>query len=229
MLDFPAPKTMAKALRGALAEREIFVSHGQCLDLVAKQLGFADWNVLSARLETVMDPGALILPKGWATCGRFASGHFRVGATADLPGVGMAEAVEGAAIPADAFAGLMQSISAQAYLGKRLRLSAELKGRDAGAGTIWLRIDAPGHGRTLGFDNMMMRDEDGPVSGHTDWTERSIVLDVPEEAESIYFGFFLKAPGAVWARGFRLETVGEDVPVTGGRGLPPGPTNLDFQ
>ena len=49
MSDFPAPKTMAKALRGALAERDIALSHAQCLDLVARQLGFADWNVLAAR------------------------------------------------------------------------------------------------------------------------------------------------------------------------------------
>jgi hypothetical protein len=33
-------KTMAKSLRAALAERNIALSHGECLEIVARQFGF---------------------------------------------------------------------------------------------------------------------------------------------------------------------------------------------
>lgn len=229
MLDFPAPKTMAKALRGALAERDIALSHAQCLDLVARQFGLTDWNVLAARLERTGSRETLAMPSGWIRCGTFDPDQFRVGLAPDVPGAALAEATVENGIPASAFAGLMQSISAEAYRGKRVRLTAELKGRGAGAGTIWLRVDPGDGGRPLAFDNMMSREDDGPVSGTTDWTGRSIVLDVADSAASLHFGFFLKAPGAVLARGFRLEEVGEDVPVTNDKRLPPGPINLGFQ
>lgn len=45
-------KAMAKSLRDALAHRNLTLSHSECLEIVAGQLGFADWNTLSARLTT---------------------------------------------------------------------------------------------------------------------------------------------------------------------------------
>jgi ATP-dependent Lon protease len=45
-------KAMAKALRAALEERHVALSHGECLEIVARQLGFADWNTLSAQQAT---------------------------------------------------------------------------------------------------------------------------------------------------------------------------------
>ncbi|WMT91507.1 glyoxalase superfamily protein [Pelagibacterium sp. H642] len=229
MSDFPAPKTMAKSLRSALADQDIFISHGQSLEVVARQLGYANWNVLSARMDASEAPAiALGMPAGWVPCGRYSGKHFRTGIDPDMRGVAVAEAIAKRGIPGDSFAGLMQSISAEAYRGKRLQLSAQLKVREAGVGTIWMRIDPVAGRRSLGFDNMMRRKSKGALSGDSDWTERAIVLDVPEEAYSIHFGFFLQAPGIVWARDFRLEAVAEDVPVTGDRDLPSGPTNLNL-
>jgi hypothetical protein len=43
-------KTMAKSLRDALAERNVSLSHSTCLEIVARQFGFADWNTLTAKL-----------------------------------------------------------------------------------------------------------------------------------------------------------------------------------
>lgn len=229
MLDIPAPKTMAKSLRSALAERGVTLSHGQCLDLVANQLGLPDWNVLSARTAGTLPLSDLPIPSGWSSCGRFAPDQFRVGRAPDVPGASLAEAIVASGIPSDAFAGLMQSFSAEAYRGKRIRLTAELKARGAGAGTIWLRVDPMVGAGPLAFDNMMDRKEHGPISGTTDWTERSVVLDVANDAASLHFGFFLKAPGSVLARAFRIETVDQTVSVTNGKPLPPGPVNLGFQ
>lgn len=45
------PKAMAKSLRGCLAARSVSLSHSECLEIVAKQFGFADWNTLSAKLD----------------------------------------------------------------------------------------------------------------------------------------------------------------------------------
>jgi hypothetical protein len=43
-------KTMAKSLRDSLEGRNISLSHSTCLEIVARQFGFADWNTLSAKL-----------------------------------------------------------------------------------------------------------------------------------------------------------------------------------
>lgn len=45
-------KTMAKRLRTALAAREISVQHAMALELVAEELGFADWNTAAAKLPS---------------------------------------------------------------------------------------------------------------------------------------------------------------------------------
>lgn len=44
-------KAMAKAMREALAESNIHVPHSRALEIVARQFGFASWNVLSAKIE----------------------------------------------------------------------------------------------------------------------------------------------------------------------------------
>lgn len=51
MRTYKDAKTMAKTLRGSLAARGISLSHSKCLEIVAKQFGFADWNTLSARFD----------------------------------------------------------------------------------------------------------------------------------------------------------------------------------
>jgi hypothetical protein len=44
-------KTMAKTLRDSLVGRNVSLSHSTCLEIVAQQFGFADWNTLSAKLS----------------------------------------------------------------------------------------------------------------------------------------------------------------------------------
>ena len=47
-------KSMATALRKALAERHVDLSHSACLEIVARQFGFSDWNVLKAACDGEM-------------------------------------------------------------------------------------------------------------------------------------------------------------------------------
>ena len=51
MRDFRDAKTMAKALRQALASRDISLTHSETLEIVARQFGFDQWNILSAKLD----------------------------------------------------------------------------------------------------------------------------------------------------------------------------------
>ncbi|KQV20777.1 glyoxalase [Rhizobium sp. Root1203] len=51
MRDFRDAKLMAKTLRQALASRDVALTHSEALELVARQFGFDQRNILSARLE----------------------------------------------------------------------------------------------------------------------------------------------------------------------------------
>lgn len=55
MRSFHDAKAMAKTLRQALADRNVELSHSETLEIVARQFGLDDWNVLAARIagETV--------------------------------------------------------------------------------------------------------------------------------------------------------------------------------
>ena len=50
MRTFLDAKAMAKALRDALKDRQVDISHSDGLEFVAKQFGFADWNILAAKI-----------------------------------------------------------------------------------------------------------------------------------------------------------------------------------
>lgn len=50
MRDFRDAKSMAKALRAAMAERNLELSHSETLEIVARQFGFDDWNILAAEI-----------------------------------------------------------------------------------------------------------------------------------------------------------------------------------
>ncbi len=128
----------------------------------------------------------------------------------------------------EGFGGMMQMCDAQSHLGKRLRLSAWMKTENAndGGAHLWFRIDAKEGGATLGFDNMDGR----PAKGTTEWTNYSIVLDVPANAGALAFGFFIDGTGHAWVSGVKLEEVGRDVPTTGApeKKWPIAPVNLNF-
>jgi len=138
---------------------------------------------------------------------------------------------------------LSQPVRADNYRGKRVRLSAWVKGR-ALVGPIaglWMRVD--GAGVVTAYDNMQDRAE----SGTTDWHQVSIVLDVPVDALGIVIGAMRQGGGTLFIDDMKLETVGESVPSTNMFDAPvansidpattmaiyfnaaAGPTNADFE
>jgi hypothetical protein len=61
MRTYKDAKAMAKSLRESLAARSVLLSHSECLETVAKQFGFADWNTLSAKVD--VESGHLARPE----------------------------------------------------------------------------------------------------------------------------------------------------------------------
>jgi len=57
MRTYQDAKTMAKSLRASLATRGTALSHSECLEIVAQQFGFAEWNILAAKLATESPDG----------------------------------------------------------------------------------------------------------------------------------------------------------------------------
>lgn len=128
-----------------------------------------------------------------------------------------------------AFGGMMQTTSAEAYLNKRVKLTGWVKTEDANeGGHLWIRVDGQKSGEALGFDNMNSR----APKGTKDWQEYSAVLDVPSEASTINYGFFVQGSGKMWVNGLTIQPVGPEVPSTNmlkqQPNLPKAPVNLGF-
>ena len=51
MRDYRDAKAMAQTLRGGLKAQSIVITHSGALELVARMLGFKDWQVLAARID----------------------------------------------------------------------------------------------------------------------------------------------------------------------------------
>ncbi len=63
MRDHRDAKFMAKTLREALAAREVTLSHSEALEIVARQFGLANWNILSAKLGEAPAEGGIVLER----------------------------------------------------------------------------------------------------------------------------------------------------------------------
>lgn len=243
MRTYRDAKRMARNLASSLREKNFDVSHGESLDIVARQFGLSDWNTLSARLKQaeMSDARRTQALQAWDFVGgpkdefdhgvdRNARGDGRRAAVIRRLGPGFGRLTK----PAQAFGTLAQTVSAVPYHGQRLEISADLATELVSHGaTVWARVDkAAGH--VLAFDNL----KDHPCGwlfGDNGWTRRSVVLDVPTQGVTLQFGFFLKGAGAVWAAGFGLKVVGTDIALTSQPSDPEQyeagwikPENLDF-
>ena len=87
MPDFPDAKAMAAILRRELSGKQIGLAHSECLELVAKQHGFRDWNTFAAAVAGPVEATRLVvpvsdlkpLPAGWEVIGRKVKTWFDVG------------------------------------------------------------------------------------------------------------------------------------------------------
>jgi hypothetical protein len=161
-------------------------------------------------------------PKGWWAA---PSEEYTVGVE-EGPEAGKPAAYVEAVAPAPSrFFALNQTLSADDYRSKRVRLKGQIKTKDVEkwAG-FWLRADD--EKKIVAFDNMQQRG----ITGTTDWRAAEIVLDIPAEAEKLTFGLILDGKGKAWMRDMTFEVVDASVPVTAPAraDLPRAPVNLDF-
>lgn len=158
------------------------------------------------------------LPAQWQVTGKDAKKY--------SAGVDQADGVKGAkfltnvADDDQAWAALTQGISPQNYAGQRVRFRARVRTQDIGnwAG-LWMRVDSQSR-NGVSFYNSQNR----PIKGTTDWQERSVVLDVPQDATAIVFGVIGAGKGTVWIDQLALDTVGQNVPVDSFESERPLPT-----
>ena len=165
------------------------------------------------------------VPRGWSLAGTKAA-QYEVGLDAGQVYDGHASAFLKSKTPnVDGFGTLMQSVRAERYKGKRVRLSGLVKSQEvvSWAG-LWMRVD---QGKdVIAIDNM----QDRAIKGTTNWKRYEVVLDVPQDSTAISFGILLDGAGEVWLSSTKFVVVGTDIPVTdaGNKKIPDKPTNLEF-
>jgi len=201
---------------------------------------FADKGLKEELIQGEISPE---IPAGWRLYGPVdgrPAYDFYGGTDSEIKrGGSYAATFLGIEVSRDDEARLTQRFLSARYNGKRVRFSGYVKTHMVSewAG-LWMRIDTPSK-QSYAFDDM----EDRPVSGTTDWTRLEIVLDVPDNALTVYMGLHMFGRGQVWLDDCKFEIVGDDVPVTnqdrllGGYKrrysvpdfLPETPVNLDFE
>jgi hypothetical protein len=168
------------------------------------------------------------IPKGWFRAGSRPN-DYEMSVDRSVFHSGKASAcLKSIVSEAPGFGTLMQEFKADAFRGKRIRLSGYVRSKDVtGWAGLWMRVDGS-QKEMLAFDNMQNRS----IKGTTDWTRYEIVLDVPDQAQEIAFGLLLDGQGQAWMDDLKFEAVGKDVPTTGEK-LPEkvltAPTNLNFE
>ncbi|CAN5143624.1 hypothetical protein BH09PAT2_BH09PAT2_08220 [soil metagenome] len=165
-------------------------------------------------------------PTGWHLSGN-AKQHYEIGIDTKVKYQGKQSGYITSTVDSDQFATLMQSFQPSSkYLEKRLQLTAYIKTEKVTKWTgLWMRIDGP-QDKELGFDNMLNR----PINGDTDWTQYSIVLDVPRDVVFIAFGVLLVGSGKVWIDKIEFKLVDDTVPVTDmNKSIRTEPINLGFE
>ena len=109
--------------------------------------------------------------------------------------------------PGAGFGTVTQSVTADAYRGRRIKLSSSVRAEVADVGDqgqMWLRVDRSSGQR--GFFNNM---NDRPINSH-EWQRYEIEGEVAEDATQIVFGCFLFGQGRLWVDDFELMVADDD-------------------
>ena len=170
------------------------------------------------------------LPRGWYVAGTQPD-KYDMGIVVGAGQNGKnAATIQSVAKKIKGFGTLMQDSRPDKFLGKRVRMSGDMKSSDVrGWAGLWMRVDECGGSSPLSFDNM----QDRKIAGNTEWKRYEIVLDVPNEASNIAFGALLDGTGQVWFENITFEIVTAVVPTTGYSSpdswMQSEPSNLNFE
>lgn len=239
MRTFVDAKAMAKTLRQSLQQRDIDLSHSDCLELVAQQFGLANWNVLSASIDAVQkEKLSLKFPEGWLAHTTTDPEFYRYGLDPQNENTLLIECTfnrtAGVELSGIRQAALFQHVSAESFRRKRLRFAVQLKSIDVDRGALFLRIFDQSN-RELRWEQMNLNDDlkvsNGlkPLVGKHDWTLKEIIMDVPGDAALIRFGIFLEGFGQLRARDIEFGRAGWGVKAnTDGNPVGVDPKNLQL-
>lgn len=184
------------------------------------------FRILTTLLLGTISSNAQSVPEGWHIAGSRPS-DYTAGTIGDARCHGKASAYlasrEGTS---DGFGTLMQTFSAEQFLGKQVRMTGFVRAESVeGRAGLWMRVDGTERA-SLSFDNM----QQAPIRGTMPWQRYEIVLDVPAESASISFGILLGGKGKVYVDDFSFEEVAPSVETTRiAKRLPATPVNLAFE
>jgi hypothetical protein len=177
--------------------------------LISFNLFFMGSVFIAIETKAVAVPDSI--PKGWRASA-INPPEFVIGTDTLVKHSGKASGfIQHAPTPIFARYTMFQSISADAYLNKRIRLTAYLKSGEVYFAGIYMNVI----GVVEGADTVLKyanRNREQPIQETTDWTLFQITLDVPENSRSIGFGVWLFGQGTLWLDDFTLEEVDNSIP-----------------
>ena len=176
------------------------------------------WQILAedtAPTPAPVEPIIAGLPTGWERSTVASANNYLITVDTSTKHEGNASASIkfGCGNDEESWTALSQSIAADDYRGKRVRLTGWLRTAEATHGGFFMRVDTDRG--AVALDNMDNR----AVKGTSDWKMYSIVLDVPTAATKIVFGPILAGKGQVWADDFKLDIVDHSISSTNINGL----------
>ncbi len=123
--------------------------------------------------------------------------------------------VVGSGQTAAAFGDIHQYVAGPGYFGKRVRFSGMLRTSSV---DLWAGVYMfAGSYNTRMLDPLAMPTGVGKNGTDLKWLPVSVVIDVPQEVETIRMGLILVGNGQAWLSDLKFEEVGNEVPVTTGK------------
>ena len=120
-------------------------------------------------------------------------------------------------------AALSQYVKAEAYRGKRVRITEYIKFDGANTAARFVVYAFGPNNTTLQADNQ-------PLYSTAQWQKYDTDLYVPENSDRIAYGIVLEGSGQVWSDEVQIETVDSQMlPAQADRTVEQQPTNLDFE
>ncbi len=150
---------------------------------------------------------SFIMPAGWQASGgsedKYEMGWWKVWGHDSSKFCGVIRSSKKVYEPGE-HGSLIQKISSQRYLGKRIKMTGFMKSRTATKAGFMLRADTDEDKKPLAFENM----RDRQVRGTTDWKEYSLEIDVPNNTSKITLGAYITGEGQIWFDDINIEIVG---------------------
>ena len=171
----------------------------------------------------------LQVPAGWVKGGSQAKSYQMITEKGAGPDGSNAATIKSIDKKIKGFGTLMQSSTPTKYLGKRVRMTGQMKSKEVKSWAgFWFRVDQANTRQSASFDNMHDGKTDRSIRGTTEWKSYEIILDIPENATNMTYGALLNGTGQIWFTKIDFEIVDSSVPTTG-KEKNIEPTNLDFK